>query len=209
LDLSGLTSIPKEFNPTVGGSLYLSGLTSIPKEFNPTVGGDLDLSGLISRKNIKTKQLPPDFHEKNSLYFSLNLKWQNGRYRKIDGIFCEIIKKHKNVLKVKIKNEISYIVKNGNLFSHGKTIKEAKESLIYKISNRDTSIYKNLKLDSILSFEESVKMYRIITGACEFGTKNFVLSIKKKTKYSIREIIELTKGQWGNQKLQEFFKKEM
>jgi len=34
LDLSGLTSIPDGFNPTVGGSLYLSGLTSIPDGFN-------------------------------------------------------------------------------------------------------------------------------------------------------------------------------
>ena len=48
LCLSGLTSIPEGFNPTVGGSLYLSGLTSIPEGFNPTVGGWLDLSGLTS-----------------------------------------------------------------------------------------------------------------------------------------------------------------
>lgn len=41
LYLSGLTSIPDTFNPTVGGSLYLSGLTSIPDTFNPTVGGYL------------------------------------------------------------------------------------------------------------------------------------------------------------------------
>jgi len=48
LYLRGLTSIPDGFNPTVGGSLYLSGLTSIPDGFNPTVGGYLDLSGLTS-----------------------------------------------------------------------------------------------------------------------------------------------------------------
>jgi len=48
LDLPGLTSIPDGFNPTVGGGLYLSGLTSIPDGFNPTVGGDLYLRGLTS-----------------------------------------------------------------------------------------------------------------------------------------------------------------
>jgi len=48
LDLSGLTSIPKEFNPKVGGNLYLNGLTSIPKGFNPKVGGSLDLMSLTS-----------------------------------------------------------------------------------------------------------------------------------------------------------------
>ena len=48
LDLSGTTSIPEGFNPTVGGNLDLSGLTSIPDGFNPTVGGWLDLRGLTS-----------------------------------------------------------------------------------------------------------------------------------------------------------------
>lgn len=33
---------------TVGGSLILDNLTSIPKEFNPTVGGDLYLYSLTS-----------------------------------------------------------------------------------------------------------------------------------------------------------------
>jgi len=46
IDLSELTSIPSDFNPTVGGGLYLRGLTSIPNGFNPTVGGDLWLNGL-------------------------------------------------------------------------------------------------------------------------------------------------------------------
>ena len=48
LDLMSLTSIPKGFNPTVGGYLYLGSLTSIPKGFNPTVGGSLDLRSLNS-----------------------------------------------------------------------------------------------------------------------------------------------------------------
>jgi hypothetical protein len=48
LYLSGLTSLPEGFTPTVGGYLYLSGLTSLPEGFTPTVGGDLDLRGLTS-----------------------------------------------------------------------------------------------------------------------------------------------------------------
>ena len=48
LDLRNLTSIPDGFNPTVGGSLDLSSLTSIPEGFNPTAGGSMDLSGLTS-----------------------------------------------------------------------------------------------------------------------------------------------------------------
>ena len=38
-----------------GGSLDLSGLTSIPEGFNPTVGGSLDLSGLTSKIHTPRK----------------------------------------------------------------------------------------------------------------------------------------------------------
>jgi hypothetical protein len=48
LYLQSLTSIPEDFNPTVGGGLHLGSLTSIPKGFNPTVGGVLDLGNLTS-----------------------------------------------------------------------------------------------------------------------------------------------------------------
>ena len=48
LYLDSLTSIPKGFNPVVGGDLYLDSLTSIPKGFNPKVGGSLILNSLTS-----------------------------------------------------------------------------------------------------------------------------------------------------------------
>ncbi len=134
-----------------------------------------------------------------------------------DGILAKIIERKKNVFKIQIagKTETSYclMLKNGDnelpTFSHGKTIKEAKESLIYKISDdRDTSVYKNYKLDTIVSFEEAIRMYRIITGACEFGTKNFVQGLTKtKKKYKISEIIEITNNQFGNETFREFFSK--
>jgi hypothetical protein len=52
-------------------------------------------------------------------------------------------------------------------------------------------------------------MYRVITGACEFGVKNFIEQnkIDEKKTYTIKEIINITSGQYGNQKLQEFFQK--
>ena len=48
LDLSSLTSLPENFNVTVGGSLWLDSLTSIPENFNVTVGGNLWLHSLTS-----------------------------------------------------------------------------------------------------------------------------------------------------------------
>lgn len=43
-------------------------------------------------------------------------------------------------------------------------------------------------------------MYRVITGSCESGTRYFVEQNKDKIKesYTIREVIELTKGQYNN-----------
>ncbi|MFI5404885.1 MAG: hypothetical protein ACHQ1D_00080 [Nitrososphaerales archaeon] len=122
LDLRSLTSIPKGFNPTVGGDLDLGSLTSIPKGFNPTVGGDLDLgSGLKSEyKKLDSKKI---------------LSWKKGKYIKIDGILCEVLIKRGNVYKIKIagKKIESYLVTNGTDWSHGPTLRKAKEDLHFKI----------------------------------------------------------------------------
>ncbi len=126
-----------------------------------------------------------------------------------DGILAKILNRRKNVYKIQIvgKQDISYCVEVDGVFSHGATIKEAKESLIYKISNRDTSRYQDYTLETIVTFEEAVKMYRCITGACEYGTKHFCTTrLKdKKDKYTVKEVIKLTKGQYGNETFKEFF----
>jgi len=128
-----------------------------------------------------------------------------------DNILSEIISQKGNVYKVRNygKKEITYLIKKGDVYSHGKTLKEAKESLIYKISNRDTSKYKDLTLDSVISFADAVIMYRAITGACEDGCRYFIEQNieKKKAKYKVSEVIKLTKGQYGNNLLIKFFNK--
>ena len=203
LDLSSLTSIPEGFNPTVGDSLYLSSLTSIPEGFNPTVGGSLELRS--SRKYIGSSvnvQLPDVY------------TWRNREYIKADGIFMKVLSCKGNVYRVCriAKDEVKYLVTDGNgKWSHGGTLEEARKDLIYKISNIDTSRYKAMTLDTVLSFEEAIECYRVITGACAFGTKNFienVLSAKdRKDSYTIREMIALTEGQYRSDKFADFFKK--
>ena len=101
------------------------------------------------------------------------------------------------------------MVTDGNgKYSHGDTLKEAKDDLIFKISNRNKSYYNALALDSKLSFEKAVECYRVITGACAFGTKDFVLNrlVKREKEYTISEIIEITKGEYGHQNFVNFFK---
>ena len=125
----------------------------------------------------------------------------------VDNIFSKVINHRGNVYKVKNYGEdkISYIVQDGDVYSHGATIKEARGSLIYKISNRDTSIYNDVKLDDEFDLKDIVKMYRVITGACESGTRYFVENNKLPDKLTVRKAIDLTKGQYGNEKFKEFF----
>ena len=91
-------------------------------------------------------------------------------------------------------------------WAHGTTLADARADLIYKIGDRDTSEYASLTLDSVLTFEQGIEAYRVITGACSLGTRGFVESLPEVEKqYSIKEIIEITRGKYGNEKFAKFF----
>ena len=187
-----------------GGYLDLRGtaITALPD--NLTVGGSLDLEGTAITDTSKVNK---NINEES--FF----EWRNNKYIKADGIFSKVISHKKNVFKIQKIGSIkeSYLVTDGNgKFSHGDTIKEAKEDLIFKISNRDKSEYKGLTLESKMSFEKAIECYRIITGACSLGTKDFVnnrLNEKDRAlkELSIRKMIEVTKGEYGNAAFQQFF----
>jgi hypothetical protein len=127
-----------------------------------------------------------------------------------DGILSKLVSQKGDVYKVINHGEdtISYLVKKDNVFSHGKTLQEARDSLIYKLSDKDTSKYSDYTLDTIVSHEDAIQMYMCITGACSSGTKYFVdmMQDKIKSEYSVSDLIQLTSGQYGNEKFKEFFK---
>ena len=139
---------------------------------------------------------------------------KNGKYIKADEIFGKIVKQKGNVYHIKIVDdeEITYLVTDGEgRWSHGCTLEEAKADLLYKIIDRDKSVYENLTLDSELSFKDAIVCYRVITGACSFGTRDFIenrLGENKKDKYTISEIIKLTEGEYGGKTFKEFFCEE-
>ena len=186
---------------TVGGYLDLrgTGITQLPEGL--TVGGYLYLEGTGITDTSKVNQNAPNLYE-----------WRNREYIKVDGIFSKVVSHKGNVYKIRQIGETKerYLVTDGfGKWSHGDTLKEAKDDLIYKISNRDKSKYENLTLESELTFSEAIEAYRIITGACSTGTKMFVengLTVHKE-KYSISEIIKLTKGQYNSEEFEQFFGK--
>ena len=203
LDLRGtqIQSLPD--NLTVGGYLDLgyTQIQSLPD--NLTVGGGFDLRGTpITDTSMVNCQFTVNMVDK---------LWSNSKFIKVDGMFAEKVSHHGNVWEVKKINSTKtfFIVTDGNgKYAHGDTIQEAKRDLIYKISNRDKSEYEKLTLSSELTFEEAIECYRVITGACSFGTKNFVENHlgEKKGKYTIQEMIDLTRGRYGNKTFKEFFK---
>ena len=127
-----------------------------------------------------------------------------------DGILSKVIKKKGNIYHVQNygSDKITYLVKDGDVYSHGETLKEAKESLKYKISSRDTSEFEKYKLDDELDQKTLIRAYRVITGACEAGTRYFCENNILPEKCTIKKAIELTKGQYGNEKFAEFFKEK-
>jgi hypothetical protein len=183
-----------------GDYLDLEGtaITSLPDGL--TVGGSLDLRGTAISDTSKVNTNSPQF-----------LSWKNEKYIKVDGIFAEVINKKFSVYKLKKfgSNNIFYCVTDGNgKYAHGETIKKAKEDLIYKISNSASKEeFNGLKMDAVLSFEKCIKLYRVVTGACAFGVRSFIESNSIENKsYSVAEILDKTKGQYGSQSLVNFLK---
>ena len=219
LDLSGctgLTSLP-ENGLTVGGGLDLSGctgLTSLP-ENGLTVGGWLDLSGTnITDTSKVNRTLSAEARRKIAAMQNMCLiwEWSDRTYIKVDGIFSVVDSHHGNVWRVHQLGESkqTYIVTDGeHHYAHGDTIEEARKDLVYKICDRDKSEYESLTLDSELTYSEAIECYRVITGACSAGTRQFcenILTVKK-DRYTVREMMELTKGQYGSEMFKEFFAK--
>jgi hypothetical protein len=165
-----------------------------------TVGGDLYL--------INT-QIQDTCAERKKVKRIKDGDYVEGRYIYVDGIFTHIKKKKTVgqftlfVGKIKGRN----VVSDGTNYAHCDSLREGISDLLFKSAkDRGADQYKNLTLDTELTVEEMVTMYRVITGACRQGSESFVKSLGElKEKYTIREAIELTKGQYNAKKFAEFF----
>ena len=128
-----------------------------------------------------------------------------------DGILS-VIKSTREIDGVIIHNtnrvgylDTEYIAEHGGVFAHAKSIDLALIDLRFKQSNRDTSWLKDKKTSDELNFSDAVLAYRCVTGACSGGVEHFLNKHNKKEKYTISEIIELTKGEYGNNDFEKFF----
>ena len=211
---TGITSLPEGLVVRGSLDLYGTGITSLPDDL--TVGGSLYLencTGITYTSNVPLTLSAKD-RKKISDAQNRPITWKrDGReYIKVDIIFTAVDSHHGNVYRVhKLGCEKQlYLVTDGdNHWAHGDTLQEARADLIYKINDRDTSMYDGMMLDDTLTFEEAIAAYRTITGACSPGTRDYInnrLPKPHKVKYTIREIISLTEGEYGSERFIEFFK---
>ena len=195
LDLRGteITALPE--NLTVGGWLDLSHseITELPD--NLTVGGNLDLSYTgITNPTVK-KLCQGDYVP--------------GKYLYTDGIMTHIKKKKKigeyTLFVGKIPGH--NVVFDGKNYAHCRNFRDGVGDLLFKsAADRGADQYRGVSLDDSFTVEELKTMYRVITGACKAGTEFFVNSLKDlKDEYTVREAIEMTKGQYGAERFQAFF----
>ena len=205
---------------TVGGSLYLrnSQITALPTNLN--VSGYLDLQD-TQITNKKVKKPPKEFMEKfkndlnSRIKLTLNLDskltWQNGKYRKIDGIFCEVVKSiGKFILKAKVQNKTVFIFNKNNIYAHGTTVKKAYRDWLFKTYEKDLTKYEKIKLEEQHDINYWYAAYRAITGACSFGTENFIDNNQEKIKsqMSLKEVLDITQNQYRHNVFKDFFEEK-
>lgn len=107
-----------------------------------------------------------------------------------------------------LTTENCYVVKNGSLFAHGRTLKEARKALQDKIFNgMDTNEKIDLFLEKFNMTDEYpakdfYEWHHILTGSCEMGRNAFVKNHGidlENDKYTVREFIDLTKDDYGGE----------
>ena len=192
---------------TVGSSAYFRGWTgSAPKL--TTVGGSADFQGWTgSAKTIKTNdESAPDKCRKE-----LSASFRRNGFHFADGILAKLVATKGRVSRVIVcgKKTVSYVVEVGEgVYSHGATLKEARESLLYKIGSRDTSEYKRWTMDTKKTLGEMIVAYRVITGACEGGVRNFCESKGELPKVlTVADVVKLTAGSYGAETFKKFFER--
>ena len=181
-----------------GGSLYLSRtqITELPEGL--TVGGWLDLRG--------TQITNPKHYKKLK-----NGDFVNGKYLYCDDMLIHVKRKKKIgeytffVGKIKGMN----VLYDGENYAHCKSFKDGVNDIEFKkAKDRGADQYKGYTLETVVTAEEAKTMYRIITGACKAGTEHFVNGLQSiKKKYTVRELIDITEGQYRSEVFKNFFQK--
>jgi hypothetical protein len=184
LDAPALTS--------VGGYLYIN--SSAKLDALTSVGGDLSI---YSGAKLTAGELYTDGYDKFTI---------------LDGIPCVVLSTKKQggvsilmcrraqVKNHKVIGDKFYVARQGEHNAHGETIAEAVRELAFKTGDRDIEQFRNMPRTTRKTPKEWAFVYRMVTGACQFGTKDFMARQGKlKKSYTLTEILAKTEGAWGHE----------
>ena len=180
---------------TVGGGVYVH---SGAKLETPLLQTEKPSQEIINKLRTEPKKLNQQHFERQGYLFA-------------DGILQTIIsKKTAGVLtiyktKKLAKDEINFVVYDGEYYSHGETLEQAKNDLIFKRTSQDTEKFKEWKLTDKKPLSELIEAYMSITGACSSGTKDFCSNRDLKEDYTIEEAIKITAGAYNSDAFALFF----
>jgi len=194
------TAFPKL--TSVGGYINAGGAdTKIAFPNLTSVGGYIYADGDWS--HIKTG----DVNAADTCRSQLLSSFEKNGFSFADNILSKIVSRKGNVARIIIcgKTRISYLVTDGVAWSHGATLKEARDGLIYKSTSRDTSEFKAWALNKTISKRDAIRAYRAITGACEYGVREWLSHREIPKTITPGKIIKLTEGAYGNKEFAMFF----
>ncbi len=212
---SSITTLPLKL--IVGGNLYLTNSAVEIFSLNQIiVCGDLYLDSKIQIPNINLIYVGGEI--KGASLEQLNLInsvpgedypmlkedfiYVEGRLTPIDKVlsfekntitfYKNIFKNKQSIIKYKWDDQnIEYFPCN-NLRDGYEKIYQFKIKLRAKEANIDLSTY---TINSLVSIDEAATLFRICTGACQEGIDEFIENLEnKKDYYTIKEVIDLTKG---------------
>ena len=128
----------------------------------------------------------------------------------IDGIPTAITSLRGNIAKGFILNgdlslEPCYVVKQENIFAHGKTLREAQEALTEKLyedmpeEERIAEFIKAHKADKRYSATDLFEWHHRLTGSCLQGREAYVRNrgIDMTASFTVAEFIELCENDYG------------
>jgi len=180
---------------------------SIGRILNPSVRIDIAIDSSLIYSHVSSFSRG---HIKNEIVFtkeqcSTKEALKHG-YLRADGITKEI-KARKSIggLEIFELEDGTFCVRKGDKYSHGETLKEAKEDLIYKILDRDTTEYKSWTIATKATKEQMIEAYRKITGACGAGVRSFVESSNIPDELTVQDVIKKTDGRYGHEEFRRFF----
>lgn len=143
-----------------------------------------------------------------------DIKTINGLHTAIiDNILTAITNIRGNVAKGYIVNvdltlEPCYVVKQDNLFSHGKSVKNAMSGLRDKLfeemseEERIDMFWEEHNLESDYPAQDLYEWHNKLTGSCEFGRQSFCKNHNinlNKDKFTVKQFVELCRNDYGGE----------